>query len=367
MQAPDPHTVARGLRDRELVPLTISRVTRSHWGSSFLHRSLPVPPSHLAGFFTQLASLLRSGVNPHEALDEMAGMVTDGRLARAATEMSREAAEGAGLADEMERYPALFPEHVVGLLRAGEELGGLPEMLEALAGEYEARARIKHRVRWPGLYYGGVLVLALLVAPFPLMVARGMGWYVDVLLTRLLPILVGVILCYLGFRALLMIPAVGKLASRVMLPLPIVGTLPRHCATVRFLSVLNLSQRAGVTLDRGIELAAEATGHEAMRTAARHAAARVRRGESVGQAVARVGFLPQHVREMLATAEIAGAMEERLEAAGNWATEQRDAAIDSISSGSAAVSLAITAIIVAVALAFAWRHLYEAIFERAGV
>ncbi len=367
IRAADSREAARALRDEGLFPVRIAEVGASPWGSSVVHYLRPVSSAHLAQFFTQLASLLRAGVNAHDAFDELSDLLGDRRLRRVAREISEQAAEGVGLAEQIARYPAILPRHVVGFVEAGEELGALPEMLGELAEQYETDARLQGRLKWLRLYYGAVLVLALLVAPFPWMIARGFRWYAELAATRLLPILAGVIVLLYALRALNAIRVFADLRSRVAMAIPVFGSMARWSAVARFLRTLNLAQRAGVTFHRALDLAADATGHEPMRASAARAATAVRAGESLDGAVADLRFLPQRVRQMIAGGERTGELERRLDAAVAYAIERRESSVNAISAGTAAAALAGSAVLALIALVIAWRNFYEALFERAGV
>lgn len=367
IHAADQRAAARALRDEGLFPVRIDEVGASPWGSSVIHYLRPVSAAHLAQFFTQLASLLRAGVNAHDAFDELSDLLGDRRLRRVAREISEQAAEGVSLAEQFARYPAVVPRSAAGFVEAGEELGALPQMLDELAGQYETDARLQGRLKWLRVYYSAVLVLALLVAPFPWMVARGFGWYAELAATRLLPILAGAIVLLYALRALNAIRVFADLRSRVAMAIPVFGSLTRWSAVARFLRTLNLAQRAGVTFHRALELAAGATGNESMRAAATRAATAVRRGESLDDAVASLRFLPRRVREMIAGGERTGELDRRLDAAADYAIERRDSSVNAISASTAAAALAGSAVIALIALIFAWRNFYEALFERAGV
>ena len=366
VSAPDSHAAARELREGDLFPVHIEQVRRSSWGASVRHYLRPVAPARHAQFFTQLASLLRSGINAHDAFDELSHLTGDRRLSRVAREISGRAAEGVSLADEFARYPAVFPRYVPGLVEAGEQLGALPEMLQELADQFEAEARLQGRMKWLRAYYGVVLVLALLVAPFPWIVSRGFGWYANLAATRLVPILGGLAVLAFELRALRTFPAYDSLRARVVLAIPLFGSLLRWAAVGRFLRTLNFAQRSGVTFHQALELAGDAAGYAPMRRSAAEAATRVRTGMSLDEATARMRFLPQRVRQMLAGAERTGELERRFDAAADFAAERRDSAVNSISGGAAGVALAGSAVIVLIALAIAWRSYYDAIFELAG-
>jgi type II secretory pathway component PulF len=367
VSAADAHAAAHALREEGLFPVRIVLVGAPRWGASVIHRLRPISPGGFAQFFTQLASLLRAGVNAHDALDELAALAGDRRLRRVSGEIAEQAAEGMSLAEQFARYPAIFPRHIVGFVAAGEELGALPEMLAELAAQYETQMRLQGRLLWLRVYYGAVLVLALLVAPFPWMIARGFGWYVHLFLTRLLPIIALAVLLIYALRAANAVPAIAALRSRLSLSIPLFGTLARWSALARFLCTLNFAQHAGVTMHHALDLAGEVTEHPGMRRAAERAATSIRHGAPLESALTQMRFLPLRIRQMLQGADRTGELERRLSAAADYAIERREASVNAISAGSAVGALVGSAVIVAIALYVAWSNFYDALFERAGV
>jgi type II secretory pathway component PulF len=367
LSAADSRAAAHALREEGLFPVRIAEVGVSRWGASVIHHLRPISPGGFAQFFTQLASLLRAGVNAHDAFDELAALAGDRRLRRVSREIAEQAAEGMSLAEQFARYPAIFARHIVGFVAAGEELGALPEMLAELAAQYETQMRLQGRLLWLRLYYGAVLVLALLVAPFPWMIVRGFGWYVHLLLTRLLPIIALAVLLIYALRAADAVPAIAALRSRLSLSIPLFGSLARWSALSRFLRTLNFAQRAGVTMHHALDLAGGVTEHPAMRRSAERAATSIRHGAPLESALTGMRFLPLRIRQMLQGAERTGELERRLSAAADYAIERREASVNGISAGSAVGALVGSAVIVAIALYVAWSNFYDALFERAGV
>ena len=359
---------AVALREQGLYPVRIRAAAPDSpgWAAGFWQRLRPVAPAHLAQFFTQLASLIRSGVNAHEAMDEVSTLLGDDRLARVAREITPRLAAGEGLADGLARYPAFFPAHVPAAVRACEQFGGLPDVLESLAEQFATDAAIEGRLRWVRWYYGVVLVLAVLVAPFPQFLTQGIGWYARLALTMLLPALLGAFLLAWLLRGVMNLPRLARVRSSVLLALPALGPMLRWSALARLLDTLHLSQRAGVSLDRGVEMAGAATGHPRMTDAADRAAERMRRGEPLAEALRDTRLLPSRAREMLASGAGAGRLEASVIAAATWAKEHRDHAVNAVAGSAAGGALAVGAVVTLIALAIAWRNYYEAIFQMAG-
>lgn len=96
-------------------------------------------------FFSQAAQLIRAGIGPFDAFSQLSGRVQNPDLIRAANEISHGSREGGAISKTMAKYVDLFPFHTVGMVRAGEHGGFLPESLEFLANQYSEAASYR---RW---------------------------------------------------------------------------------------------------------------------------------------------------------------------------------------------------------------------------
>jgi len=94
-------------------------------------------------FFDQLYAFLKAGYGVAEALRLLSGRVMNRELSQACQQMADGAARGERLSDMMERYPRLFPEFVIGNIRAGETGGYLPDAAFELARYHEGWHRLR--------------------------------------------------------------------------------------------------------------------------------------------------------------------------------------------------------------------------------
>ncbi len=101
--------------------------------------------SQLFYFFSQAASLTKAGINPHEAFHSIASRTSNRYLQRASEEISSASIEGGTISGVMAKYVDLFPHNAVGMVRAGEFGGFLPQALDQLAQHFSESASFK---RW---------------------------------------------------------------------------------------------------------------------------------------------------------------------------------------------------------------------------
>ncbi|MBA3954422.1 type II secretion system F family protein [Candidatus Dependentiae bacterium] len=118
-------------------------------------------------FFTkQLSVLLKSGIALVQALDLLAEQ-TEGRLQSIVISLRDGIKEGRSLADELQRFPAVFDTIYIQLVKAGEASGKLEVILERL-NDYlertdEMRGRIKDAIRYPLIQLAVIVLITVLL------------------------------------------------------------------------------------------------------------------------------------------------------------------------------------------------------------
>jgi len=318
----------------------------------------------LSDFYAQLAELLEAGVPIYEATESLKGRVDRG-LAGVLAEVSPKLGEGQDASEILARYPQIFPGHVRAMLKAGETSGNLDQICASIAGHYEEEHDLRQKMRLPKLYYGLVFVVAMLVAPFPWIIARGFSWYVELFLTVLLPIIAGLLVLVQAGRVVAAVPRVKELLDDVVYALPWLAPFGMRAARARILQTMHIMTRSGGDLPTSLNLAAQASGIRPMDAQLRIAAAKIRERVPVEQALADCKALTHREKAALSTAQQTGLYEYALRRLSEAATAERRAIINRILTGSLLSFAVFTAIPVAAAVFFAYRAYLEAVLERA--
>jgi general secretion pathway protein F len=102
--------------------------------------------------FAQLSGLLRSGISPADALYTILSRSGQGKFSAQFDEMAKMCSEGMSLADAMSHYPDMFPDGIVGAVRAGEAGGYLPDACETVS----IQQKQTRPIFW---YFAGILLL----------------------------------------------------------------------------------------------------------------------------------------------------------------------------------------------------------------
>ncbi|MBL69429.1 MAG: type II secretion system protein [Verrucomicrobiales bacterium] len=129
-------------------------------------RARPPKMQELAGFSRQLANLLNSGMTVTTALGSMTSLEIKGIPPELIERLRQDVTEGKNLSAAMGAHPHVFSEMYINLVRAGEQSGGLVEVLRRLAEHYEKFAELRHRVTSAMVYPLFVLAVGVVMAFF---------------------------------------------------------------------------------------------------------------------------------------------------------------------------------------------------------
>ena len=290
-----------------------------------------VPSRTLAYLSRQLADLLSGGLPLFNALSLLSRQTTQRVLREAIREVSEAVREGTALSEALSRHPEVFSPLYIGMIRAGEAGGGLDAVLVRLAELAEEESELKNRVAMALVYPLVVLVIGLLtivvlltyVVPKLAELFAESGQLLP-LPTRILLAISGALshwwwawllglLCALGaVRTFRFSPRGSALMDRLILQLPLVGTLVRKLQTARLTRSLGVMVGQGVPVLQALEVANSLVSNLTVRQELRRVAEALREGESLSKALKASGQFPVFVSNLLAVGEESGTLETAL-------------------------------------------------------
>lgn len=306
MEAPDRAALVDRLMAQGVSPLSVDegvdKAGRPGGGrlASLLTRPLGRPSdAAIAGFIGELADLTGAGISVERALTVIVAQPRPPAMAAAADAVLRDLRGGASLAGAMQGT-AVFPRAVIGVLRAGEASGALPEVLARLADTLAAAGALRETVRSAMIYplvllvlVGGVVgLMAFVVLPqfeglfedagdaVPAgarLVMDGAAWLRA--WWWLPPVLL--VLAVAGGAAALARPAPRRVVHARLLRLPLVGRIE----AARLCRLLGTLLENGVALPAALGIARDATANAALADALGDVALAVREGQRLSAAL----------------------------------------------------------------------------------
>jgi general secretion pathway protein F/type IV pilus assembly protein PilC len=287
----------------------------------------------MATFYSQMSSLLRSGVPMLRAITVLSQQSTDATLSAVLTEIKGRVEDGEPLGQAMSRYPKVFSDMGVNMTRAGAEGGFLEDALERVGTFTELQEDLKGRtisaLAYPIFLFGvGSIVITILlvffVPKFDLMFDRlrekgEMPWVTDALLSfsRMLQsygwlLLLAMAAAIFYLRVRLASEAGKEWADRAKLKIPVLGGILMNLAVARFCRVLGTLLGNGVPILKSLDISRTATGNRLLSKSIADAAENIRSGDTLASPLKASGHFPITVVEMISVAEESNSLDKVL-------------------------------------------------------
>ncbi|MGC1481723.1 MAG: type II secretion system F family protein [Chthoniobacterales bacterium] len=302
-------------------------VTSITGADEFIHRKTWKKPSmeDRIVLFGGLGRCLDRNISAVKALGMQAGRVKSPAYRGAIAGIIQQILLGEKLSDALAKYPRLFTEDILALIRAGEESGQLSLVCKRIADGNQKTLRIIKKLKGGMIYPAIVLFIAVtvvIVMSFTLVPAiaklyasmganlplatRAMMGLSDILLNRpylaILPF-IGLYYFFKKWPAIYRRPGV----QRFMIKVPTVGPIVRKSAAAVSFRVLAMLLEAGVRISTALEIVADSASHVDFREFFLQIRDRVSEGESLPESfLQESGRLGPDGRMMAAMMQIAG-------------------------------------------------------------
>ncbi len=278
----------------------------------------------MATLYMQLSSLLNSGVPLIRALTVLAQQSKNPTLKQVLNEVKARVEDGESLGDAMSRFPRVFSEISVNMVRAGSEGGFLEDSLERVGSFIEQQEDLKGKtigaLAYPGfiMCVGTVVVTVLLVffvPKFEPLFARmrdkgklpaatdlllGMSSFLQAYWWVIAAVIV---FGFIAIRQYFESEKGKRVADLIKIKTPILGNIFLSLAVARFCRVLGTLLTNGVPILRSLEIGRHAAGNMVLSEAIVSAGENVTAGEKLARPLGASGHFPQTVVEMIAVAE----------------------------------------------------------------
>ncbi len=275
----------------------------------------------LAIFCRQFATMIDAGVSLVRCLAVLEEQSGSARLRQIIREIQAAVESGETLSRALTRWPRIFSNLFVGLVRAGEVGGVLDETLNRLATFMEENERLRRKVKSAMTYPVLVLVFATVVVvglvtfilpqfvkvfedlgidknlPAPTQILVQIS---NFLTTKYWMLIIGIVLAYLAFSQYKHTRIGRRHWDWLKLKIPVFGKLNHKIAIARFSRTLSTLLTSGVPILQALETVAGAVDNEIIGDAVMAARAAIREGEQIGDPLQRSGMFPPMVVQMVA-------------------------------------------------------------------
>ena len=330
------------LEAKGMYVLSLSRRGAFGWSGFSLPRRRRIKTREFLVFNQELATLLRAGLPLVQSLDILRQRVEDASFKAVLDDVHDRVRAGTALSEAFEAQE-MIPGMYTATLLAGEKSGGLEEVIRRYVDYVKVVAAVKRKTVSALVYPLILLTLStVVVAIIVLRVVpefegfyQGFGAELPIatrtivavsrfLRTYMLVLVMGVGGAVVAGGYWLRQPGTGALLDRLILRVPLVGTIAGRFATAQLTRTLGTLLGGGIPLVNALDVASRALGNRFFADQLAVVGRRVREGESLAGALAERGLFPEVALKMVRVGESTGALQEMLTSIADFFDEEID-------------------------------------------
>lgn len=350
MEAPSEAAMRIHLRQQNIVPTKISSKGKE------IAISLPffkqkVKQRAVAIFTRQLATMIDAGLPLVQSLEILASQQESRVFKNVIRQIKEDVEGGSTFAGALNKHPSAFNELYTNLVVAGEEGGILDNILTRLASYIEKSEALKKKVKSALIYPATIVGVAVIVVmilmifvipvfetmfksagqslPLPTLIVMTMSRLVKKYVFIFIPAFV--LFIYM-FRKYYQTQNGKAVIDRLLLKLPVFGSLLKKIAVARFSRTLGTLVSSGVPILDGLSIVSRASGNKTIEAAILNARASIREGETIAEPLGRSGIFPPMVIQMISVGESTGALDSMLSKIAEFYEEEVDVAVANLTS-----------------------------------
>ncbi len=329
-----PKKLQRKVAPTRALPAESPAQQNGHAGSRW--RGRRVTPALLAEFTTQLAVLLDAGIPIARSLRVLEGQTPPGQLKRILTELVEDVEGGTSLSESMAKHEGVFDRLYTNMIRAGEAGGIQDQILLRLASFLESAQALKSRVVGALAYPVAILCVAagVLVLVFLFVIPR----FKDIFVQQFgsieeLPAITQFVInlgehigswwwayaagigLLIALHRLLLVRApryrLGR--DRLLLRIPLFGTLVRKALVARFAATFGTLIQSGVPHLEALDIVRGSVGNVALGGAVTRIRSSISEGAGIAVPMGESGIFDDVVVNMVDVGEQTGELDNMLQ------------------------------------------------------
>ncbi|HEX8363385.1 MAG TPA: type II secretion system F family protein [Longimicrobium sp.] len=302
-------------------------------------------------FTRQFATMINSGLPLVQSLTILAEQTENKVFAKIITEVLNDIQSGNTLADSMRKHPKVFTELYVNMVAAGEAGGILDTILLRLAVFLEKNdalvRKIKSAMTYPAVMlfvviacttillwkvvpvFAGIFIDAGLELPLPTRAVLAASAFLQ---SYLWLMILGLIAAVFAIRQYYKTDGGQLLIDRMLLNMPVLGSMLRKSAVSRFTRTLGTLVSSGVSILEGLQITARTAGNRVIHDAVMASRASIAGGATISEPLKASGVFPPMVVQMINVGEQTGGLDEMLSKIADFYDDEVDAAVGALTS-----------------------------------
>jgi type IV pilus assembly protein PilC len=304
-----------------------------------------VPVKDIAVFFRQFSVMIDAGLPLVQCLEILAANQENQVFQKCLTGVRQSVEGGTTLSNAMRQYPKIFDDLTTNMIEAGEAGGILDTILQRLATYVEKAVKLKAAVKSALIYPVSVISIAALVVgcllkfvvpifanmfismgvdlPLPTKIVIGLSNFIG-RFWWLIFLSIGLI--FVAVKYIRKDPKGRYMFDKMLLNLPVLGTVLRKIAVARFTRTLGTLITSGVPILEGLTITARTSGNAVLEDALMKVRKAVEEGRTIVDPLKESGVFPNMVTQMIGVGEATGAMDAMLQKIADFYEDEVDAA-----------------------------------------
>jgi type IV pilus assembly protein PilC len=341
--APNKQALGQQLRREQITPGAIREKGKEFSMPTFGTSKVKV--KDIAIFFRQFSVMIDAGLPLVQCLEILAANQENQTFQKTLNGVRSTVEGGATLANAMRQYPNVFDDLTTNMIEAGETGGILDLILQRLATYVEKAVRLKAAVKSALIYPVAVVGIATIIVgallkwvvpifsnlfaglgvtlPLPTRIVMGLSAFVQSFWWVFIAGAFGLVF---GIRQIRKHPTGRYYFDKMLLTMPIVGTLLRKIAVGRFTRTLGTLITSGVPILEGLAITAKTSGNAVLEEALMKVRKAIEEGRTIVDPLRECGVFPNMVTQMIGVGEATGAMDNMLQKIADFYEEEVDAA-----------------------------------------
>ena len=308
-----------------------------------------VSQREVAVFMRLFATMIGAGLPLLQSLNILARQTDRGSFRKVVRRLIHDVESGETLAGAMGRHPKAFSELSVNMVAAGEAAGALDTVLVRLAEFLEKNSALGRKIRtamvYPAMIVGvaapTVAILLVFVIPtfqtmfassgvplpLPTRIVIGAS---EVVKSSWWMLLIAGAACLVALGRARRTDRGRLLADRLLLSIPVLGSLLRKAAVARFTRTLGTLVASGVSILQGLEVTARIAGNRVIHDAVMKSRASIAGGNTIAGPLEESGAFTPMVVRMVEVGEQTGGLDEMLARVADFYDEEVDSALEAL-------------------------------------
>jgi type IV pilus assembly protein PilC len=305
-----------------------------------------VKTKELAIFTRQFSVMIDAGLPLVQCLEALAQQQENKVFQGVLQAVRAEVEGGSTLASAMSQHPKVFDSLFTNMIAAGEAGGILDTILQRLAAYIEKAVKLKRAVQSAMVYPVAVLTIAIGVIililwkvvpifvnlfasldaglPLPTRMVIAASNFVGRYVWFMVPAFVA--LGY-GFKRYYATDSGRKTVDRLLLKIPVLGSVLRKIAVARFSRTLSTLITSGVPILEGLVITAKTAGNAVIEEAIMQTRTSIEQGKTIVEPLRDSGVFPAMVTQMVSVGEQTGALDSMLTKIAEFFEDEVDAAV----------------------------------------